>query len=197
MAKRMRKSNRCICCIVSGIILTIIFLILFIALILALTIYKPEKPITRIESATVQGVTSRISLPLDVHLNFTLSLQILVENRNRLSFKHGEGKTLVLYREKQVGDVDLPAGTFPAKGSSILQCRLTLQIDKFVSDLSGIIQDILGGKIVLETKTKIPGKVKLLGIFNKNLIAISDCAITLQFPSMKVQKQVCQTSTKL
>lgn len=96
-----------------------------------------------------------------------------------------------------MGDVDLPSGTFPAKGSSILPCRLTLQIDKFAADLSGIMQDILGGKIVLETKTNIPGKIKLLGIFKKHLVAISDCKITMGFPSMKVQNQECETSTKL
>ncbi|VVB05632.1 unnamed protein product [Arabis nemorensis] len=197
MTELVRKSKGRVCCIVSGIILIILFLIFLVALILALTVYKPKKPIIRIQSATVQGVNSRVSLPFDVHLNFTLSLQIQVENRNSLSFKHETGKTLVLYREKQVGDVDLPAGTFPAKGSSILPARLTLQIDKFVADLSGLMQDILGGKIVLETKTNIPGKIKLLGIFTKHLVAISDCKITMDFPSMKVQNQECHMSTKM
>ncbi|CAH2064167.1 unnamed protein product [Thlaspi arvense] len=181
----------------SGIICFIILLIFITALILSLTVYKPKSPIIRIQSATVQGVTSRISLPVDIHVNFTLSLQVLVKNRNSVSFKHESGKTVVLYREKQVGDVDLPAGTFPAKASSTLPCRLTLQIDKFAADLTGVMRDVLGGKIVLETKTKIPGKVKLLGIFNKKLVAISDCNITLDFPSMKVQNQECGMSTKL
>lgn len=197
MTELIRKSKGRVCCIVSGIILIILFFIFLTALILALTVYKPKKPVIRIQSATVQGVNSRVSLPFDVHLNFTLGLQIQVENRNSISFKHETGKTLVVYREKQVGDVDLPAGTFPAKGSSILPARLTLQIDKFVADLSGIMQDILGGKIVLETKTNIPGKIKLLGIFTKHLVAVSDCRITMGFPSMKVQNQECQMSTKM
>ncbi|CAA7046183.1 unnamed protein product [Microthlaspi erraticum] len=197
MAKLKRRSKRCVCCTVSGVIITVLVLLFLIALTLALTVYKPKDPIIRIQSATVEGVSSRISLPFDVHLNFTLTLQVLVENRNRISFKHETGKTLVVYREKQVGDVDLPSGTFPARGSSILPCRLTLQIDKFVADLSGIMQDVLDRKIVLETKTKVPGKVKLLGIFNKHLVAISDCRITMDFPSMKVQKQECGMKTKL
>lgn len=62
----------------------------------------------------------------------------------------------------------------------------------FVVDLTDIVHDLLCGKIVLETNPKIPWKVKLLGIFKKYSVAISDCEITLGFPSMKVQNQECE-----
>ncbi|WZZ66172.1 hypothetical protein YC2023_077542 [Brassica napus] len=70
--------------------------------------------------------------------------------------------------EKQVGDVHLPSGAFWRKGSSILPCRLTLQTDPMKSQAARNLQE-----------------------------AISDCEITLDFSSMKVQNKECEMSTKL
>ncbi|WZY74241.1 hypothetical protein YC2023_006481 [Brassica napus] len=53
-----------------------------------------------------------------------------------------------------VGNLTLPSTTLPAKGSALLPCPLVLQIDKFVADLGGILQDILQRKIVIEGKSQ-------------------------------------------
>ncbi|PQQ09444.1 uncharacterized protein Pyn_21436 [Prunus yedoensis var. nudiflora] len=96
------------CLIAIGVVLFLILLLFIIALILALTVFKTRQPRTQILSVSVDGVAPRISFPaVQIELNITLDLMILVENRNHASFKHGTGKTFLLYQGNQVGDADL------------------------------------------------------------------------------------------
>lgn len=189
-------TKRRICYIVSGII-SILFLIFIIALILAQTVFKPKHPILQTLSSTVEGVSTHVSPPYDVQLNFTLTLQMMLKNPNLADFEYKTVENLVYYRDILVGNLTLPSSTLPAKGSTILPCPLVLQIDKFVADLGDIVQDILHGKIVVETKARMPGKITVLGIFKTHLNTLSHCKLVLGFPSMEVVNQVCDLDTKL
>lgn len=168
-----------------------------IAFILAQTVFKPKHPILQTVSSTVEDVSTNISPPFDVQINFTLSLEMLLKNPNVADVEFKTVENLVYYKDKLVGNLTLPSSTLPAKGSVILACPLVLQIDKFVADLGDIVQDILHGKIVMETKARMPGKITLLGIFKTHLDSISHCNLVLGFPSMIVLEQVCDLSTKL
>ncbi|KAL6278363.1 hypothetical protein ACE6H2_021964 [Prunus campanulata] len=186
------------CLIAIGVVLFLILLLFIIALILALTVFKTRQPRTQILSASVDGVAPRISFPaVQIELNITLDLMILVENRNHASFKHGTGKTFLLYQGNQVGDADLYPGFIPARGNSTLPCRLTLQADRLANNMSNLISDVLGGEFVLETRTRIPGKVTFLGFIKKHAVAVSECQLTIGFPGMKVKRQVCKSKAKL
>ncbi|KAI5326151.1 hypothetical protein PRUPE_6G299100 [Prunus persica] len=186
------------CLIAIGVVLFLILLLFIIALILALTVFKTKQPRTQILSASVDGVAPRISFPaVQIELNITLDLMILVENRNHASFKHGTGKTFLLYQGNQVGDADLYPGFIPARGNSTLPCRLTLQADRLANNMSNLISDVLGGEFVLETRTRIPGRVTLLGFIKKHAVAVSECQLTIGFPDMTVKRQVCKSKAKL
>ncbi|KAB2621768.1 hypothetical protein D8674_023950 [Pyrus ussuriensis x Pyrus communis] len=186
------------CLIAIGAILFLIFLLFIIALILALTVFKPKQPKTEIHSASVDGVAPRITFPaVRIELNITLYLTINVENQNHASFRHGEGKTLLLYQGTQVGDANLYPGNIPARGNAMLPCRLTLQADKLANDMSKLISDVMGGEIMVETKTRIPGRVTFLGFIKKHAVAISECQLTIGFPDMKVKSQDCKSKAKL
>ncbi|VVA96637.1 unnamed protein product [Arabis nemorensis] len=189
-------TKRRICYIVSGII-SILFIIFLIALILSQTVFKPKHPILQTVSSTVEGVSTYVVPPFDVQLNFTLTLQMLLKNPNLADFEYKTVENLVYYRDNLVGNLTLPSSTLPAKGSAILPCPLVLQIDKFVADLGDIVQDILHGKIVVETKARMPGKITVLGIFKANLDTLSHCKLVLGFPSMAVEDQVCDLEAKL
>ncbi|KAG7581580.1 Late embryogenesis abundant protein LEA_2 subgroup [Arabidopsis suecica] len=188
-------SKRRICCIVSAIIF-VLFAIFIVALILA-QVFKPKHPILQTVSSTVDGISTNISLPYEVQLNFTLTLQMLLKNPNVADFEYKTVENLVYYRDTLVGNLTLPSSTLPAKGSVLLACPLFLQLDKFVANLGDIVQDVLHGKIVMETKARMPGKITLLGIFKIHLDSISHCNLVLGFPSMEVVDQVCDLSTKL
>lgn len=188
-------TKRRICCIVSGII-SILFIIFITVLILA-QVFKPKHPVLQSVSSTVEGVSTHVAPPMEVQLNFTLTLEMQISNPNLADFEYKTVENMVYYRENLVGNLTLPSSTLPAKGSVILPCPLLLQIDKFSADIGDIIQDILQGKIVIETRAILPGKITLLGLFKVKLDTISHCTLVLAFPKMTIEKQVCTLDTKL
>lgn len=189
----MKGQRKRRCLIAIGAILLLILLLFIILLILALTVFKAKQPTTKLQSAKVDGIAPRLTLPnISFQLNLTLDLKILVKNPNHASFKHGTGKSLLLYEDSQVGEADIYPGLIPATGSTTLTTRVTIQVDDFASKITSLISDIIGGHLVLETRSKIPGRVNFLGIFKKHIVASSDCEFTIGFPSLKITKQECK-----
>ncbi|KAF8394782.1 hypothetical protein HHK36_018718 [Tetracentron sinense] len=196
--KQQRKVRKRRCLVATAAVVLLLFTLFVIVLILAFTVFKPKDPQTQIISATVDGIAPRVSLPaLRVELNVTLDLQILVHNPNRASFKHGPGKSLVFYRGNQVGEIDLSPGQIPDRGSETLRCRLTLEADQFASDMTHLISDVLAGELVIDTRTRIPGRVTFLGIFKKHAVALSECQVAIGITDMKIRRQDCKNKTKL
>ncbi|WCJ27893.1 Late embryogenesis abundant (LEA) hydroxyproline-rich glycoprotein family [Euphorbia peplus] len=192
--KPPKRRRRCL--IIGLSILTLILLFFIIILVLALTVFKVKEPEIHVVSASLQGVSPRVSFPvINIELNITLNITLLVHNPNYASLRHGGGKTYLYYRDKEVGDADLYPGFIPSRGSSNLLCKLNLQVDEFAGDLTGLIQDVLSGELVLETRTRIPGRVKIVGI-RKHVVAVSACSFDIAFPSMKIQDQKCKSKTK-
>ncbi|RVW29779.1 hypothetical protein CK203_089359 [Vitis vinifera] len=139
----------------------------------------------------------RISFPVvRIQLNITLNLQILVENPNHASFKHGSGQSILLYQGEQVGDVEIYPGNIPGRRSTTIPSRLTLQVDKVASETLHLVQDILAGQLAMDTRTRIPGRVTFLGLIRKHVVAISDCHFVIAVPEMKVRSQECKERTK-
>ncbi|XP_010464163.1 PREDICTED: uncharacterized protein LOC104744760 [Camelina sativa] len=189
-------SKRNVCYIVS-VIIFILLALSMIGLILAQTVFKPKHPILQTVSSTVEGVSTNLLPPDQIQVNFTLTLEMLLTNPNVADVTYKTVENLVYYRDTLVGNLSLPSSTLPAKGSVMLACPLVLQIDKFVVNLGDIAQDILHGKIVMETKARMPGEITLLGIFKTHMDSLSHCNLVLGFPSMKVLEQVCDLKTKL
>ncbi|XP_050234252.1 uncharacterized protein LOC126682542 [Mercurialis annua] len=193
----IQKKRRRRCFVVAGGILFVVLLILIVIVILALTIFKVKQPKVELVSASLNGIAPRISFPLmNVQLNISLDLELLVNNRNYASFKHGVGKSFLMYQGKQVGEADLSAGLIPSRGTVTLPCRLTIQVDELASDMGNLIRDIMAGQLVMETHTTIPGRVTILGFVKKHAVAISDCRFTVAFPSMEILSQQCKSKTK-
>ncbi|GMH28685.1 hypothetical protein Nepgr_030528 [Nepenthes gracilis] len=196
----IQSKRRCSWCLVAVSAVFLLLLTLFLLLlILALTVYRPKQPRTEIVSATVDGVTPRVSFPaISVELNVSLNFTVLVKNRNHASFKHDSGETLLLYRGRQVGAGKLDPGTIPAMGSTTMGCRLTLASEKLELDpnLTSLAGDVVGGQLTLEAETRIPGKMTFMRIFNKHLVAISDCRIVVGIPNFTVGSQECKYRTK-
>ncbi|KAJ4704182.1 Late embryogenesis abundant protein [Melia azedarach] len=114
---RVKPPRKRLCLIAVGAILLLLLVLFIIILILSLTVFKPKQPTTQLQSAKLDGIAPRVSFPaIDIQLNLTLDLQILVGNRNHASFKHGSGKSLLLYQGNQVGEADIYPGNDSSKG---------------------------------------------------------------------------------
>ncbi|KAK9986349.1 hypothetical protein SO802_031300 [Lithocarpus litseifolius] len=193
--KRKRKRR---CLMALGIPLILIFLLFIIILILALTVFKTKSPNTKLVSASLDGVAPSVSLPAaQIDLNLTIDLKILVKNPNHVSFKHGQGKSFLLYRGNQVGEADIYPGKIPATGSTTLSCRLTLEADELASNLASFITDVIGGQLVMQANTRIPGRINFLGIFKKHVVVVSECHLQIAVLDMNITDNACKDKTKL
>ncbi|KAF8007579.1 hypothetical protein BT93_K1549 [Corymbia citriodora subsp. variegata] len=175
--------------------LLLLFLLSIIALVLSVTLLKPRDPTIRIVSATLNGISPRVTLfpVLKVDLNITLDLILLVHNRNHFDFRHGPGKSIIIYRGRQVGEVDLHSGEIPARKSAEMPCRLMLEVDRVVAeDLALLARDVLDGEVVVESWTRIPGRVRLWKALKRHVVATSECRYTIGVPAMRIQSQDCK-----
>ncbi|KAL4381982.1 hypothetical protein S245_013557 [Arachis hypogaea] len=190
--KKMKKRRNCAIAMV--VIISFFILLAIIFVILALTLLKTKDPKTEIVSATLQGISPKLTFPaINIQLNITLDLKIRVENKNHASFKHGEGKSVLLYKGIEVGETEIFSGLIPSMGSEILPCRLTLEADKVASNITGFLGDLMGGEITMKTLTQIPGRVTFLGFIKKHIVAKSSCQFIIGVPDFKIKNQVCKT----
>ncbi|KAK7374123.1 hypothetical protein VNO80_07549 [Phaseolus coccineus] len=193
-----KKLKRRLCLMVTGALLLLLIVLVIVAIILALTLFKTKDPRTQLVAATLEGINPRVTFPdIDIQINVTLDLKVQVENRNRASFKHEGGKSVLLYKGKEVGETDIYPGLIPSRGSSILSCRLTLQADELASNLTTFLGDVMGGDISMDTVTRIPGKITFLGFIKKHIVAKSFCQFTVSIPNFKITNQNCKNKAKL
>ncbi|KAG9443370.1 hypothetical protein H6P81_014710 [Aristolochia fimbriata] len=195
-ARRRRRRRRCCaCCIAVALLLLTLFLIL---LVLALTVFKRRDPVVTLLSATVSGVAPRLVLPAaSVELNVSLRLALHVYNPNRVGFKHHPGKSVVLYRGTRIGEADVASGSVAARGSENVTVDLTVEADKFLPDVAQLVADVVAGEIDVDANTRVPGRVNVLGIFKRHVVAISECHFAIGVPDLRIRKQDCKQSTKM
>ncbi|KAJ4974472.1 hypothetical protein NE237_007646 [Protea cynaroides] len=181
------------------IILLLLILLLIIILILAFTVFKIKDPTTTIVSTTVEGISPKVqAVPQPkIELNITLNLHIVVHNPNHASFTHGTGgAALVYYHGSQVGVAVIPPGTIPSNGNGTIYSEVTLEAELFMSKIGELLQDVIAGELEIETKSTVPGRVKILGIFQKHVVSVSDCQIVIGISDLKVRQQVCNYGIK-
>ncbi|KAE8734118.1 Endomembrane protein 70 protein family [Hibiscus syriacus] len=198
VTKQRRRAHKSRCLTVASMLLGVLLLISIVVLILAFTVFKAKQPKTKLVSAALDGVSPRISFPVvNIQLNVTLDLQLLVENPNHASFKHGQGKSVLSYRGDQFGEADIPPGNIPARGSATFSSRLVLQLDEMASNIRALIDDVLDGELVVDTRTRIPGRVTFLKVFKKHAVVTSECQFTIEVLALKLQSQKCKSKSKL
>ncbi|KAM0061393.1 hypothetical protein Hdeb2414_s0004g00135451 [Helianthus debilis subsp. tardiflorus] len=132
--KRKRKRWRCICL---SIIIAAILLVALTILILALTVFKPKKPITTVNSVAVKDLDATVNLlPPRVSLNVTLDLDITIKNPNKVAVKFLNSSATLLYKGQVVD-------------------RLLANVDVYA--------DIIRGNLPVSTYTRISGRCAAVG----------------------------------
>ncbi|KAF5200958.1 Late embryogenesis abundant (LEA) hydroxyproline-rich glycoprotein family [Thalictrum thalictroides] len=181
------------CC---GITTAIILLLLITIIILIFTVFKPKDPKITLLSTTVSGIAPRVIFPtLQVELNITLDLKLSVKNKNYASFKYGDGVSVVNYRCNRVGDVDVEPGRMGSRSTGTVEARLTLEAEKF--NMTSFVSDVLAGQLSFEIRTRLPGRVTIIGFIKKHIVALSNCQVDIQIPSFVVSRQQCKNKAKL
>ncbi|XP_066340789.1 uncharacterized protein [Miscanthus floridulus] len=191
-----RRRCLCICLLITLAFLAALAITL---LVLFLTVLRVRDPTTRVVSTQLSGIAPRLTFPaVSLQLNVTLLLVVSVHNPNPASFAYAAGgHTDITYRGAQVGSAEIDPGRIPSRGDGNVSLALTLQADRFASDLPQLISDVEGGAVQLEAATRIPGKVNILGLFKRRAVAYSDCTFVFGVPEMRVRSQQCRDRTKL
>ncbi|XP_031485975.1 uncharacterized protein LOC116254616 [Nymphaea colorata] len=191
---RRKKRRRCYCC---SCVAAVLLLLALIILILALTVFKVKDPTTKVVSSSVEGFATTISFPqLRLQLNITLYTQLLVHNPNRASFRHDEGSSLLFFHGIQIGDVDIMPGLIPADGSETFGTRVTIDADRVITNLA-FIGEVFSGVMNIESRSTIPGRVTILGVFRRHVVSSAICQIAINTRNMTIESQKCIFDTKL
>ncbi|KAJ0835532.1 putative Late embryogenesis abundant protein [Helianthus annuus] len=147
-----RKRRRCICL---SIIIAAILLVALTILILALTVFKPKKPITTVNSVAVKDLDATVNLlPPRVSLNVTLDLDITIKNPNKVAVKFLNSSATLLYKGQVVGDVPIPPGEIGSDDTQQLNLMLTLFADRLLANVD-VYADIIRGNLPVSTYTRI------------------------------------------
>ncbi|XP_066334724.1 uncharacterized protein [Miscanthus floridulus] len=191
-----RRRCLCICLLITLAFLAALAITL---LVLFLTVLRVRDPTTRVVSTQLSGIAPRLTFPaVSLQLNITLLLVVSVHNPNPASFAYASGgHTDLTYRGVQVGAAEIDPGRIPSRGDGNVSLALTLQADRFASDLPQLLSDVEAGAVPLEAATRIPGKVNILGLFKRRAVAYSDCSFVFGVPEMRVRSQQCRDHTKL
>ncbi|KAK1370007.1 Harpin-induced [Heracleum sosnowskyi] len=192
---RKRKRPICICLALTGLIL---LLMIIIIVILAFTVYKPKRPGTTINSLSLDDFNFTLNLiPLEIHLNITLDLNIIVKNPNKVTFKYTNTFASLKYKDQVIGNVPIPPGTIKSDGSTPLNLTLTVMADRLLTD-PDLYAVLLGSRsLPLSTTTRIKGKVRILKLFNVHVVSYSSCDIIIDVQNRSIHQQTCQYKTKI
>lgn len=190
---RRKKRRRCCCCAAVAVLLLVVLIIL----ILALTVFKVKHPTTAVVSTSVEGFATTISFPqLRLQLNITLYTQLQVHNPNLASFRHDKGSSILFFHGLPIGEAEIMPGLIPADGSEIFGTRVTIDADRLITDLA-FIGEVISGEINIESRSTIPGRVAILGVFHRHIVSSAICQIAISVRNVKIDSQKCIFDTKI
>ncbi|PQQ09448.1 uncharacterized protein Pyn_21440 [Prunus yedoensis var. nudiflora] len=162
-----------------------------------LGMFKAKDPETTINSVDLKDLDVALNIPrLSVDVNFTLDVDLSVNNPNKVGFKYKKGNALLNYRGELVGQAIIGSGEISADQTKPMNVTLTIMADRLLGK-SELYSDVVAGTLPLNTLTKIWGKAVILGIFKVHLIATSSCDISINVRNKTVGEQKCTQKTEL
>lgn len=192
--KPRRRRRRNICLAVSAIL----FAILVLLLILGLVYFKAKQPVTTVNSVALKDLDFSLDIPkVALHLNLTLDVHVSVKNPNKVGFKYTNSTAFIKYRGQLVGEAPIQAGKISAGQTLPMNLTLTILADRLLSNSQLYLDVISTGKLSLATTTRVPGKVRILNIFNIHVVSYATCDVTVDVLQRKVVNQTCRYKAKL
>ncbi|GKD83173.1 late embryogenesis abundant protein, LEA-14 [Tanacetum coccineum] len=191
--RRKRKRRTCICI---SITVAIFLLIALLILILALTLFKPKKPVTRVNSIKIKHLDASVNLlPLRVSLNVSLGLDLSIKNPNKVRVKFRNSSAVILYKGQEIGDVPIPAGEIGSEGTMQMNLTLTVFADRLLTNMD-VYGDVINGNLPVSTYTRITGRARILNLFNIRIVSVSSCDLNISILNRSVSNQTCHYTNK-
>ncbi|KAH7515143.1 uncharacterized protein LOC107431396 [Ziziphus jujuba] len=190
---RRRNRSRAICLGVMAVVVVAAVIIV----ILSLTVFKPKRPVTTIDAVSLADMDVSLNVAkLAVDLNVTLDVDLSVRNPNKVGFKYADSTAFLNYRGQTVGEASIPAGGISSDETKPMNLTLTVMADRLLST-SQIYSDVLAGTVPFNARTRISGKVSILGVVKVHVVSTTSCDFNVFVSNRSVGGQTCQYKTKL
>ncbi|XP_059668187.1 uncharacterized protein LOC132313440 [Cornus florida] len=192
-SKRMSRTKICLL-VTFAVILAVVLLMV----ILGLTVFKPKRPVTTVNSVSLKDVDFSLDVLNGprVHINVTVDVNLSVKNPNKVGFKYTNSSAFLKYRGEIVGEAPIPAGEISSDQTRPMNMSLTVLADRLLTN-SNAYSDVLSGTLPLTTYTRIPGKVRILNFIKIHVVSYTTCDLTINVLSRTVADQTCHYKTKL
>ncbi|XP_057440349.1 uncharacterized protein LOC130732287 [Lotus japonicus] len=187
-----KRRNVCLA-VTGGVVVTIVLLVV----ILALTVFKPQHPITKVDSIQLQDMDMNFDMfRMRIDLNVTLHADVTVKNPNKFGFKYSNGTAEVSYRGEKIGEAPIPSGEISSGESKGMNLTLTVMADRFFNNPQ-YFSDAKSGTLPLNTVTKIAGEVSILGFIKFHVESFSSCDFSINLNDKTVVEKMCHYKSKI
>ena len=138
--------------------------LLLLSILASLSIFLlwPSNPEIRLSRMKLRSlsITTKHKGTL-VALNVAMDLKIRVHNRAFLSLDYDNVTVAVEYRGRRLGSVAAGGGAVEARGVSFVAARLELNGVRVLEDAIFLVEDLVKGKIPLDTVTIVNGDLRV------------------------------------
>lgn len=190
------RSHRNLCIGVSVAVAVVLFLVVIIV-ILAFTVFKPKRPITTINSVSIDDFDLSLSVVrTSVDFNITLVADVAITNPNKVGFSYSNSTAFFNYRGELVGEVPILAAQIDAGQTTQMNITLRILADRFVKT-STVFFDVVAGSMPLNAYARVSGKVRILGIFNIHMVSTTSCDFSINISERNIKDQQCNYHTKI
>lgn len=181
-----RKYVKCCGCITA---LTLISAV--IVLVLIFTLFWAKSPVLRLNSIRIEGLQEINWKNVTPNTNLTIYAQVSVKNRNLATFKYRETSTYLFYERNLVGEAWTPPGSVGAKKTEKVNATIDVMV-KNMLDVPKLKDDFIAGFMLMNTYTRINGRVKIFNVVKKSVVLKTNCTMKVNFTSYVIQAHTCK-----
>lgn len=152
-------------------------------------LFKPKPPLIAVNA--VQFPTFSVA---NGTVNFEFFQFVTVTNPNRDEFSHYDSSLQLVYSGEPVGTVFIPAGRIGGRGRQKMSAKFDLQ--KYPLALPsraaiGGVDAAVADTMVIETRMKLVGRVRVLRVFMHRVESKVKCGVTIELTRGTVQGVRC------
>ncbi|KAI8569685.1 hypothetical protein RHMOL_Rhmol02G0296500 [Rhododendron molle] len=187
-SKKQRHRNYVQCC---GCIVALMLIQAVVLLVLIFTVFRIKDPNLKMNSVRISGLDSTNLSSLTALTNITVTADVSIKNPNVVAFKFSNVTTTkVYYGGVEVGEGGNQPGVVAAQRTLRLNVTVELAVGKFLG-VPRLVRDLTFGELNVSTYTRVGGKVKILGLFKKNVVVKMNCTMSVNVTSRVIGDQSC------
>ncbi|XP_010439154.2 PREDICTED: uncharacterized protein LOC104722652, partial [Camelina sativa] len=182
-----------LCC---GFIASLAMLIAVTLIVLSLTVFHLHNPKLKVDSISIIQRLDFVNGKVNTNRNVTVSVNISLHNPNPASFKVNEVTLLFKHGESDVtGESIRRSETIPAKQTVKMSLTAEIVTTKLLASVPGLMEDLNGRGVGLNSSVEVRGKVKIMKIFKKSVHLIKDCSMMMMMNNSSMVTLLCLRRT--